>query len=106
MKVLTKFLILIALLIPNFCLAMGGDEIDLGPIRYTMKFVGDDNKIIPEYRDELLAKTGVNGNIEYWDKFKGKLTTHQMKGSFFLNPLIAIYFPSTFKIPDQRSQYV
>jgi len=80
MKVLTKFLILIALLIPNFCLAMGGDEIDLGPIRYTMKFVGDDNKIIPEYRDELLAKTGVNGNIEYWDKFKGKLTTHQMKG--------------------------
>lgn len=56
------------------------DEIELSAIRTTKKFVGDNGKIINEYRNDFISKTGVNGNIELWSTFKDKLDSSHKRG--------------------------
>lgn len=83
MKVLIKLLILLDLVTPNLSLAMendSSDEIELSAIRVTKKFVGDNGKIINEYRNDFISKTGVNGNIELWSTFKESLDSSHKRG--------------------------
>lgn len=73
-------------------------EIELVETKKTLNFViseGDDKgKIDEKYRTELIGKTGVNGNIQYWEKFKSALKGSRQKKSIAGEVAAKFYFES------------